>query len=76
MSARALAECVTPDRLEAGAIYPDPSMLREVSRKIAASVIREAGRRNLGRRVSEESIDTLVSESMSYPEYLSYVAPA
>ncbi len=38
-AATTLAEMVPPERLEAGALYPSVSSLRQVSRAIAASVV-------------------------------------
>lgn len=72
-AARTLADCVPQDRVDAGAIFPDQSELREVSRRIAASVIREARRLNLGRLIPDEEIDRVVVEAMWYPEYPTYV---
>lgn len=71
-SARTLARFVRPERLELGALYPDQSDLREVSRAIAASVIRIAREENIGRRVPDDEIDELVAEAMWYPEYAEY----
>jgi malic enzyme len=68
-AARSLAAYVPQDRLDAGAIYPNPDALREVSRRIAGEVILEARRRKLGRMIPDESIDELVADSMWYPEY-------
>ncbi len=76
VAARTLAARVTPERLEAGALYPDQSDLREVSREIAAAVIREARRLNLGRIFPDEAVDEMVAESMWYPEYRRFTAPA
>lgn len=73
VAARVLAECVTQDRLDEGALYPDQSTLREVSRRIAASVIREARRQNLGRPMPDESIEQAVADAMWYPQYPAYV---
>ncbi len=73
VAARTLAEMVTPERLAQGAMYPDQSMMREVSRRIAGAVIREIRDRNLGRLVPDEAVDELVQENMWYPEYVSYV---
>ncbi|RIK67653.1 MAG: NAD-dependent malic enzyme [Planctomycetota bacterium] len=73
VAARTLAEMVSPERLKCGAIYPDQSMLREVSRRIAGNVIREARRRNIGRLIPEEQIDVVVRQHMWYPDYASYV---
>jgi malic enzyme len=68
-AARTLADCTPPDRLTAGALYPDPSMLREVSRRIAGAVIREGQRLNLGRVIRDDEIDALVAKAMWYPDY-------
>lgn len=68
-AARTLAECVTPDRLASGAIYPDQSMLREVSRRIAAAVMRESRRLNRGRLVPDNAIDQVIRDFMWEPDY-------
>ncbi len=73
IAARTLAERVTKDRLDVGAIYPDQSDLREVSRDIACAVIREARRQNLGRSIPDDTIEEMVADAMWYPEYPSYV---
>jgi len=73
VAARALVDCVTPQRLAAGAVYPDPSDLRAVSAKIAAAVIRQARQEGVGRLIPDESIDDLVRRSMWYPSYRPYV---
>ena len=72
VAARALAGCVTPDRLDVGALYPDQSEMRDVSRVIASAVIREARRKNLGRIIPDESVDEMVADAMWYPEYVDY----
>lgn len=69
VAARALAESVSDDRLACGAVYPDQSALRYVSRKIACAVIREARRLNLGRLIPDDEIEELVADSMWQPEY-------
>ncbi|MBI4717777.1 MAG: NAD-dependent malic enzyme [Planctomycetes bacterium] len=74
VAARTLAECVRQSRLECGAIYPDPSDLRDVSRKIAAAVIREARRQKLGRLIADDAVEQLVADSMWYPAYEQYGA--
>ena len=70
----ALAECITADRLEKCALYPDQSRLREISERIAIAVVREAKRLNLGRLVPEDRIEALVRESMWMPDYVEYEA--
>jgi len=72
VAARTLAECITPDRLEANALYPDQSRLREISARIAANIVREAKRLNIGRMIPDGDIDQLVRDSMWYPEYMPY----
>lgn len=74
VAARTLAECVRPERLEVGAIYPDAGELREVSRKIACAVVREARRTNLGRLIPDAAVEERVEQAMWYPEYLEFVA--
>ena len=44
LAARTLADAVTPERRETGALYPPVAMLRSVSRAIAIAVAREADR--------------------------------
>jgi malic enzyme len=72
VAARTLAACVGPERLASGALYPDQSSLREVSRRIACAVMREAARENLGRLYSHEQIEAVVSQSMWFPAYRAY----
>ena len=74
VAAKTLAECITSKRLQQGAIYPDPSELRDVSRKIACSVIREARRQNLGRLIPADVIDQMVADAMWYPVYVEYTS--
>lgn len=68
-AARTLASRVSEDRLKVGAIYPDQSELRSVSRDIACAVIREARRLNLGRQIPDHQVEALVDEAMWFPEY-------
>ncbi|MCO6436814.1 MAG: NAD-dependent malic enzyme [Phycisphaerae bacterium] len=73
VAARTLAQHVHPERLEVGAIYPDQSDLREVSRHIASAVMRESRRLNLGRMIPDDMVDEVVADAMWYPEYQEYV---
>ncbi len=72
IAANTLASCITPERLESGSLYPDPSMLREISGRIAAAVVREAKRLNIGRMIPDNEIDQYVHDSMWYPDYAEY----
>jgi malic enzyme len=72
VAARTLAESVSADRLAMGAIYPDPSELREVSRKIACNVVKVARDQGLGRMIHEDAVETAVSLAMWHPEYVDY----
>lgn len=73
VAARTLADCVTPERLASGAVYPDPSDLRAVSAKIAAAIIRQAHEAGVGCIIPEASIEDSVRQSMWVPSYRPYV---
>lgn len=68
-AARTLAQFVSEERLDVGAIYPDQSDLRKVSRAIACNIVREARELNLGRIIRDDKIDELVDREMWYPDY-------
>jgi malic enzyme len=69
---QALAECVGADRLAQGAVYPDIRELREVSARVAISVVRKARDLNLGRLIADDAVEPLVREFMWFPDYPSY----
>ncbi len=69
VAAHTLADLVTPDRLEAGAIYPPVSALREVSRAIAIRVVCQARDCGVGRGFHDEQIERAVDAAMWFPEY-------
>lgn len=73
IAARTLADCVSFDRLECGAIYPDQSELRHASFKIACAVVRYASEQNIGRHIAPDQIEQLVSDSMWDPHYVPIV---
>lgn len=77
-AARTLAGFVSEERLATGAIYPDQSELRDVSRQIACNLIREAREYNLGRYIPDDEIEKTVDEAMWYPDYddLYYESPS
>jgi len=70
VAARALAEYVSESRLRMGAIYPDQNDLRDVTRKIALAVMRQARSEGRGRRIADEELECIVSEAMWYPDYV------
>jgi malic enzyme len=72
VAAKAVAECVSEERIARGAIYPDQSELRAVSARIAAAVIRDAQRQGLGRIIPDEQIEKFVADHMWFPEYRPY----
>lgn len=72
VAARELAGCVSEERFNSGALYPDQNDLREVSRRIAVAVHREVVRLGLGVPRSDAEIEKAVSDAMWYPEYASY----
>ncbi len=71
-AADALAEAITPDRLAAGAVYPDVTGLRGVCASVAAAVVRRARDLGLGRMIPDEQVEQVVEQSMWYPEYPAY----
>ncbi len=75
VAAQTLSEIVSHERLVAGAIYPDQSELREVSRAIATEVVVYASENHLGRRLSRDDAARVVREVMWYPEYVPVAPP-
>jgi malic enzyme len=73
VAAHTLAECVSADRLNVGALFPDQSELRAVSARIAAAIVRYASRHNLGRQVAEGEAEQLVEAATWFPDYLPVV---
>jgi malic enzyme len=65
LAAHALAEAVTDDRLATGALYPPVSALRDVSRRIAVVVAREAG--------GLDDVEAAVDAAMWWPAYVPYL---
>ena len=70
VAARALAEQVSEDDLQAGALYPPLSSIRDLSLKIALAVIDYAYENNLARlRLRPDSMEQYVTEYMYDPTY-------
>ncbi|UCG16340.1 MAG: NAD-dependent malic enzyme [Phycisphaerales bacterium] len=68
-----MAECVSPDRLDAGAIYPHQDELREVSFRIACAVVKYASDHHLGRNIPDDKIEDVVRAATWYPDYVPVV---
>jgi len=71
-AADALASCVTPGRLRLSALYPPVSELRQVSRQVAISVVREARDSGKGRFFRDDQIEAAVDAAMWFPDYRVY----
>ncbi|UCG33828.1 MAG: NAD-dependent malic enzyme [Phycisphaerales bacterium] len=68
-AAKVLAGCVSEDRLAVGALYPSQNDLRQISRKVAAAVVRLARDRGLGKIIPDGEVEETVAGNMWYPEY-------
>ncbi len=73
-AACAVPECMTPEEIEEGRIFPRINRIRDVSLKVAVRVIEEAYRSGLTTKISNkhinEGIEKLVARKMYYPEYV------
>ncbi|WP_428939235.1 NAD-dependent malic enzyme [Fontivita pretiosa] len=72
-AATTLAECVSQQDLDAGALYPPVTALRHVSARIAEAVVREARDSGVGRDIPDSQIPRAVADFMwtpAYPELL------
>jgi len=69
VAATTLAERVSAERLDQGALYPPLSALRPISRAIAVSVAREARDSGVARIMSDEQIELAIDAAMWMPEY-------
>ncbi|MHC4549408.1 MAG: NAD-dependent malic enzyme [Planctomycetota bacterium] len=69
VAAKTLADCVSPERIAIGALYPDQSDLRRASARIAAAIIRYASENHLGRNIPDDRVEEVVEASMWYPDY-------
>ncbi len=72
-AARALAAGVTQEEHSAGQLFPAISRLREVTREIAAAVVRQARDEGLARDLPDDQIDERVKRAMWTPDYPEYV---
>jgi malic enzyme len=72
VAADALADHMTADRLEQGAIFPTQQELRNVSRAIAIRIVRAARDCGVGRAYRDDDIEDAVDAAMWWPEYVPY----
>ena len=72
VAAATMAECVSAERFESGAVYPSVDDLRTVSHRIACAVVREAARLHVGRQIDDAEVEQTVAQAMWYPHYLRY----
>jgi malic enzyme len=70
IASKTMAECVSPARLDAGALYPHQSELREVSFRIACAVVKYASDRHIGRSIPDDKIETEVRKAVWFPDYI------
>lgn len=75
-AADALAGRVTLSPAKMNALYPPVSELREVSKQVAISVVREARDSGIGRFFRDDQIDRAVEAAMWFPDYRSYESSA
>jgi malic enzyme len=76
VAAQTLAEQVSTERLDRGALYPHQSELRRVSRAIAVAVVRCARDGGVGRHLRDDEIEPAVGDEIWYPDYVPYVRAA
>ena len=72
VAAETLAHQVSEDRLEVGALYPNQSELRAVSREVAIAVARCARDGGIGRHFQDEEIAHAVDAMVWQPGYVPY----
>eukprot|EP01004_Peranema_trichophorum_P003079 NODE_2090_length_1692_cov_46.021670_g1786_i0.p1 GENE.NODE_2090_length_1692_cov_46.021670_g1786_i0~~NODE_2090_length_1692_cov_46.021670_g1786_i0.p1 ORF type:complete len:431 (-),score=63.39 NODE_2090_length_1692_cov_46.021670_g1786_i0:222-1514(-) len=68
-AAEALVDCVTPEMLEAGTIYPPLTQIRSISLRIAVRVIQKAKEQNLVTVPLPDDLEAFVLQNMWVPEY-------
>ena len=75
VAAREMAECVSQERLDTGAIYPPQTDLRRVSFRIACAVVRYASEHNIGRVFADEAVEKEVRRVVWDPAYVPIERP-
>jgi malate dehydrogenase (oxaloacetate-decarboxylating) len=69
VAAHELARATPSKRLEDGAIYPSLAGLREISRRIAVAVAREASESGVGASMTEEQLEAATDATIWTPAY-------
>jgi malate dehydrogenase (oxaloacetate-decarboxylating) len=73
-TAVALAEEVTQEELDKGMVYPEIGRLRDVSRVVAAAVMRAASDEGIGDSLEDSEIRSRIDAAFWDPRYRRYVA--
>ena len=73
VAARALAGCVTDERLAAGALYPPVGELRPVTRAIAIAVAEAAVRAGTSTLEPGDGLEAAIDAAMWWPDYVPYM---
>jgi len=73
-ASEALAEQVSQEELDQGMLYPDIGRLRQVSRVVAAAVMRSASGDGIGDALEETQIQARLDAAIWNPVYRRYVA--
>lgn len=73
-AAESLADQVSDEELGAGMVYPAIGRLREVSRHVAAAVMRQAAADGVADSVEQDEIEARLDAAVWYPDYPEYVA--
>lgn len=73
-TAAALADEVTQEELDKGMVYPEIGRLREVSRVVAAAVMRAAADEGIGDPLDDAEIRSRIESAFWDPRYRRYVA--
>lgn len=73
-TATALAEEVTSEELKKGMVYPEIGRLRQVSRVVAAAVMRAAAAEGIGDSIDDAEIEARIEAACWEPRYRRYVA--
>ena len=73
VAAQALAEQVSDERLEAGALYPPVESLHDISHAVALAVAREAAASGAAGMAPATDLEMVLDEFMWWPAYVPYI---